>query len=208
MKSLPKVTPRNTALLVATFATCITAALSVAVTSEAEGTSPATATAASATQTMAGSITRAISDALTGTEPSTTSIPLSNILQPTTPWPTLTTVSQTILQASHNLLAYSGVEASARQMLGMDYSQWRSHYTENAETKVLPQGLLYSSGCGSNCDSQKSLLFVNPTNRRIYAAMVSGGKLSMWPSLMSWPDESIPTLKAWLSDATDDTPSQ
>ena len=30
------------------------------------------------------------------------------------------------------------------------------------------------------------------------------GKVAMWPSLMSWPDEAVPSLKEWLSDATDD----
>ena len=207
MKTMPKVTPRNTALLVATFATCVTVALSVAVTSEAEGTSPtvvSTTAPVTPTQSIAGTITTAISDALTGAEPSTTSIPLTNAFQPTTPWPVVTTVSQTVLQAPHNLLTYSGVEAATRQMLGVEFSTWRAQFGTNAETKILPQGLLYSSGCVANCDSQKSLLFVNPANQRVYAAMVSGGKLSMWPSLMSWPDESIPTLKSWLADATDE----
>lgn len=137
---------------------------------------------------------------------SPTTIPLSNAFQPSTPWPTVTDISQTVLQAPHDLLAYIGVETSARQLLAEDYTLWRSHLTTATETSVLPTGLLMANGClKPQCDLHKSLLIVNPTTQKVYAAMVSNGRVAMWPSLMSWPDASVPALKDWLADAT--TPS-
>jgi hypothetical protein len=203
MKKGSMVTPRRTTLLVTTFATCVTVALALSSSPEAESASPTPPAPVSTTQSLAGSISSAISEALTGTEPSSTEIPLTNSFQPATPWPMPTTVSQTILQAPHNLLAYSGVDSVARQMLGLDFSQWRSQLGENPETNILPGNLLLSSGCLNPCESQKSMLVVNSATHRIYAAMVSNGKLSMWPSLMSWPDEAIPSLKSWLAEAAE-----
>jgi hypothetical protein len=145
-----------------------------------------------------------LTELLAGPEISTTEVPLSNSFQPTTPWPAVTTVSQTALQAPHDLLSFTGVEAAAKRLIvGADYPVWRSHFTDAAETDVLPQGLLMSNGCLKPCDTQKSLLIVNPMDQKVYGAMVTEGKVAMWPSLMSWPDDAIPALKRWLADATD-----
>lgn len=146
----------------------------------------------------------ALTEALAGPEISTTEIPFGNSFQPATPWPPVTTISQTALTAPHDLLSYTGVEASAKELMGTDYTVWRSHFGANTETDVLPQGLLMSSGCLNPCDTQKSLLIVDPTTHKVFGAMVTSGKVAMWPSLMSWPDDSIPALKRWLAAATDD----
>lgn len=205
MKKGPMVTPRRTTLLVTTFATCVTVALSLAVTTEAQTTSP---TQPAASETLTGSISNAISNALSGPEASTTTVPLSNSFVPATPWPPVTTISQTALQAPHDLLAYTGVEAAASKQLGHDFGTWRNHFTNAAETEILPHGMLMSSGCLKPCDMHKSLLIVSPETQKVYAAMVTEGKVAMWPSLMSWPDDAIPSLKSWLAAATDNTPEK
>lgn len=153
-----------------------------------------------------GSALVSMTEILAGPAISTTAVPSTNSFQPTTPWPVVTTVSQTVLQSPHDLLTYAGVETAAQRMLGSDYASWSAHFNASTgETAVLPDsGLLMSTGCDKPCDSQKSLLIVDPISRKIYAAMVTPGKVAMWPSLMSWPDEAIPALKRWLASATDD----
>ncbi len=154
--------------------------------------------------TTVGSMGAALTEALAGPEISTTAIPLGNSFQPSTPWPPVTTISQTALTAPHDLLSYTGVESAARELMGADFPVWRSHFGEKTETDVLPQGMLMSSGCLNPCDTQKSLLIIDPATQKAYGAMVTAGKVAMWPSLMSWPDDSIPALKRWLAAATDD----
>ncbi len=145
-----------------------------------------------------------VGELLAGTPISTTEVPSSNDFQPTTPWPLPENISATTVAIPHNLMAFKGVEASARMLVGADFDLWRSHFANKTETEVLPQGLLMSSGCLNPCDTQKSMLIVDSTTQKTYAAMVTAGKVAMWPSLMSWPDESIPALRQWLATATDE----
>lgn len=188
-----------------TFAALLCTGIAVVLTANAQ-TAPAVAspTIPQAPSTL-GEALVSVTDILAGPATASTTVPLSNSFQPTVPWPVVTTVSQTALQAPHDLLSYSGVEAAARSMVGSDYESWRSHFTVSTEaTSVLPNGMLMSSGCDNPCDSQKSLLIVDPATRKVFAALVTPGKAAIWPSLMSWPDESIPPLKRWLADATGD----
>lgn len=148
--------------------------------------------------------TTTVGDLLAGAPISTTEVPSTNSFQPATPWPLPENVSATAVSVPHNLLAFKGVEASARQLVGSDFDTWRSHFANKTETEVLPQGLLMSSGCLNPCDNQKSMIIVEPSTQKTYAAMVTSGKVAMWPSLMSWPDESIPALRQWLATATED----
>ncbi|RYG61225.1 MAG: hypothetical protein EON60_04345 [Alphaproteobacteria bacterium] len=145
-----------------------------------------------------------VGELLAGTPISTTEIPSTNTFQPTAAWPAPENVSATAIAVPHDLLAFKGVEASARQLVGNDFDVWRSHFAKGMETEILQQGLIMSSGCLSPCDNQKSMLVVDPTTQKTYAAMVTSGKVAMWPSLMSWPDESIPALRRWLAMATDE----
>lgn len=130
-------------------------------------------------------------------------MPLTSTLQPTTPWPVAT--SQTIAVPQHNLLAYEGVDMAVKGLLNGDYAVWKSHFAdEDAMTMQPVPGMMMLSGCTKDqCDMHKSLLVVNPATQKVYAAMVTEGKMAMWPSLMAWPDEAIPALKTWLADATD-----
>lgn len=142
---------------------------------------------------------------LTDTVVTPTVAPLSSALQPITPWPASLDVSDTTLPPAHDLLSYSGVDAQARKLLGADYTRWVSHFNGETKPKMLPQGLLIANGCvAPDCELHKSLLVVSPTDQKVYAAMVTRGRVAMWPSLMSWPDDAIPTLKTWLAAATDD----
>lgn len=155
------------------------------------------------------SIGVSLTNLLAGIGPSATEVPLTSTLQPTTPWPASSNISQTLLTTSHDLLAYVGIDTSARKMLGADYATWHAQFNNKAEGKALPQGgLLMATGClqpeiKAKCNVQKSLLIADPSSQKIYAAMVTEGKVAMWPSLMSWPDEAVPSLKDWLADATD-----
>lgn len=138
-------------------------------------------------------------------EASSTIAPLSNSFLPGTPWPALLDISQTVLAPQHDLLSYAGVETQAKHLLGDEYEQWASHFGGKSQPKPLESGLLMANGClAPNCSLHKSLLIVSPVNQKVYAAMVTKGKVAMWPSLMSWPDDAIPTLKTWLAAATDD----
>jgi hypothetical protein len=156
--------------------------------------------------TTLGAALVSMTEILAGPPVSTTEVPASNAFQPTTPWPVTATVSQTVLQSPHDLLTYTGVESAVRNMVGADFDNWSKHFSSSTgETAILKDsGLLMSSGCEKPCDTQKSLLIVDPESRKVYAAMVTPGKVAMWPSLMSWPDEAIPALKRWLAAATDD----
>lgn len=130
--------------------------------------------------------------------------PLISSFQPTTPWPPHSYVSESTLTHQPDLLAYTGIDAQARKLLDSDYTQWVSHFSGNTPAKPLSGGLLMASACLTpNCDVRKSLLIVDPMSQKVFAAMVTEGKVAMWPSLMSWPDQSIPTLKSWLAAATD-----
>lgn len=136
---------------------------------------------------------------------SPTTIPLTGAIVPTTPWPVVMDISQSVLATPHDLFAYGGVENAARHLLNGDYTMWRSHFEGKTETSVLPTGLLLANGClKPDCNFHKSLLIVNPATQKVYAAMVTRGKVAMWPSLMTWPDAAVPSLKTWLADATDD----
>lgn len=207
----PKRTARTYTVLF-TVGLCTASAVALAtwdVNAQAPATTPAATPAAAAPQpeavlpsleTMAVSLT----NILTGSQPSSTEVPLTSQLQPTTPWPVPATITQTLKTTSEDLLAYEGIDAAARKMLGADYAIWHVQFNSKAEAVALPQsGLLMATGClQPRCNMQKSLLIADPTNQKIYAAMVTEGKVAMWPSLMSWPDAAVPTLKDWLSDAT------
>ncbi|PZP39289.1 MAG: hypothetical protein DI585_04565 [Pseudomonas fluorescens] len=136
-------------------------------------------------------------------EATPTIVPLNTQLHPATPWPSVAQTPSDTVPLPQNLLNYSGVEISAQNLLRDDYATWASYLGSNPKVEALGLGLYKTFGClETECDTKRSLLIVEPYAHKVFVAFVSQNKVVMRPSLMSWPDAAIPSLKQWLADAT------
>ncbi len=150
----------------------------------------------SSTQSDLTSTPIAIEGLLTADTISSSLPQLETRLQPAALWP------QPGAAPAFGLLDYPGVAAAAQTLLTDEYPDWLTMLGEKPEAQTLPQNLLQATGCLQPCESQKSLLIVNPQQQQVYVAMVEEGQVIMRPSLMSWPDAAITPLKKWLATST------